>query len=69
MPSKNDDVKNVCCLWCAQPVMTSAQTDKGGYVPGETIWVSGVVDNKTSRDIFDITARLEQVRIGLYFLK
>ena len=66
MPSKNEDMKEVCCCCCAQPVMTSAQTDKGGYVPGETIWVSGMVDNKTSRDIFDVTARLQQVSIGLF---
>ncbi|XP_072050615.1 uncharacterized protein [Amphiura filiformis] len=39
-PSKSEDEKTVCCLCCATgPIKASAQTDKSGYVPGETILV------------------------------
>ncbi len=62
MPSQSQDEKTVCCLWCTSgPITASAQTDKGGYVPGETIWVSGSVENNSSREICVITAKFIQV--------
>ena len=62
MPSKEEDEKTVCCLCCATgPVKATAETDKSGYVPGETVWVSGLVENQSSRTIVDITAKLVQV--------
>ena len=62
MPCQSQDEKTVCCLCCASgPIKASAQIDKGGYVPGETIWVSGFVENNSSREICDINAKLIQV--------
>ena len=64
---REEDEKTVCCLCCAEgPIIGRCETDKKGYVPGETIWVSGFVDNPSSREIADIKAKLVQVRkIGL----
>ncbi|XP_072022980.1 arrestin domain-containing protein 3-like [Amphiura filiformis] len=61
MPSASQDEKTICCLCCASgPIKASAQTDKSGYVPGETIWVSGFIENNSSREICDITAKFYQ---------
>ena len=62
MPSRGDTEKTVCCLCCASgPIKVSAQTDKGGYVPGETIWVTGSCDNNSRRNIHSVAAQLVQV--------
>ncbi|XP_072051337.1 arrestin domain-containing protein 3-like [Amphiura filiformis] len=61
MPSKSEDEKTVCCLCCATgPIRAEAQTNKSGYVPGETIWVTGMVENNSTREISSITAKLIQ---------
>ncbi|XP_022097441.1 arrestin domain-containing protein 3-like isoform X1 [Acanthaster planci] len=60
-PSRQESSKTVCCLCCAQgPIVTKAATDKGAYVPGESIFVSGTVDNNSSREIIDLTIKLIQ---------
>ena len=52
----------MCCLCCASgPITITAETDKGGYVPGENIWVTGKVENNSSRRIDDVTIKLVQV--------
>ena len=70
MPRTEESEKTVCC-WCCEsgPIKVHAEIDKTGYVPGETIWVTGFVDNQTNRDILSCTAKLMQVRNRLKTLK
>ncbi|XP_038076363.1 arrestin domain-containing protein 3-like [Patiria miniata] len=61
IPSHQEATKTVCCLCCAQgPIIVKASTDKGAYVSGESIFVSGTIENNTSREIIDITYKLVQ---------
>ncbi|XP_038076056.1 arrestin domain-containing protein 3-like [Patiria miniata] len=65
-PVRDQSSQTVCCLCCASgPVLTKASTDKSAYVPGESIFVSGTVENNSSRDIIDLTAKL--VQMVVYF--
>ncbi|XP_022097440.1 arrestin domain-containing protein 3-like [Acanthaster planci] len=61
-PVRREDTKSVCCLCCETgPIITKASTDKAGYVPGETMYVSGSVENNSSREILHLTVRLKQL--------
>ena len=62
MPSSGGDEKSVCCMCCSTgPIKVSGYTDKSGYVSGETIWLSGFINNQSSRKVIDVTAKLIQV--------
>ncbi|XP_072022759.1 arrestin domain-containing protein 3-like [Amphiura filiformis] len=66
IPSIGEDEKSVCCMCCVTgPIKVSAQTNKSCYVPGEFIWVSGVIQNQSSREVIDVTAKLVQTVICL----
>ncbi|XP_071794769.1 arrestin domain-containing protein 3-like [Asterias amurensis] len=60
-PLQGNDSKTVCCWCCASgPILTQASTDKGAYVPGETIFVSCNIENNSNRNIVDLNAKLIQ---------
>ncbi|XP_033634458.1 arrestin domain-containing protein 3-like [Asterias rubens] len=60
-PVYNEDEKTVCCLCCATgPVSVSASTDKRAYLPGETIYISASLDNKSNRSVHSLEAELIQ---------
>ncbi|XP_038067022.1 arrestin domain-containing protein 3-like [Patiria miniata] len=61
-PSRAESSKTICCLCCGQgPITTIASTDKGAYVPGQSIFVSGTVHNNSSRSIVDLAVKLIQI--------
>ena len=65
-PSRQESSKTVCCLCCTDgPILTKASTDKSAYVVGETAFVSGTVENNTSRSIIDLTVKFIQVLMGV----
>ncbi|XP_071964622.1 arrestin domain-containing protein 3-like [Antedon mediterranea] len=60
-PLRAEDEKTVCCLCCATgPVSISAATDKRAYLPGEFIYVSAALENKSNRSIVSLEAELIQ---------
>ena len=64
MPSQANVDKTVCCLCCGSgPFKLLIQTDKSGYVPGETMWISGSCDNNSARNISCLSVELHQVRL------
>ncbi|XP_078674408.1 arrestin domain-containing protein 3-like isoform X1 [Branchiostoma floridae x Branchiostoma belcheri] len=61
MPSGNQNSKTLCCLCCASgPIELQAQTDRGGYCPGERIVVKGSVENNSNTRITKTTAKIVQ---------
>ena len=65
-PVYNEDEKTVCCLCCATgPVSVSASTDKRAYLPGETIYISASLDNKSNRSVHSLEAELIQVLLSI----
>ncbi|XP_022097460.1 arrestin domain-containing protein 3-like [Acanthaster planci] len=65
-PVHRESSNTVCCLCCATgPILTKASTDKSAYVPGESIYISGTVENNSSRDIVNLTVKLIQVVLYL----
>ncbi|KAI8514601.1 hypothetical protein Bbelb_071920 [Branchiostoma belcheri] len=62
MPSGNQNSKTLCCLCCASgPIELQAQTDRGGYCPGERIVVKGSVENNSNTRITKTTAKIVQM--------
>ena len=62
VPSKAENQDDVCCFCCTSgPITTSVQTDKRGYVSGETIRLTGLVENNSSSTINEISITLVQV--------
>lgn len=63
-PVNCEDEKTVCCLCCATgPITVSCNTDKRAYVPGETIYISAVLNNHSNRSVHSLEAELIQVRL------
>ncbi|XP_072045131.1 arrestin domain-containing protein 3-like [Amphiura filiformis] len=61
MPRTAEAEKTLCCLCCASgPIKVTAHLEKSGYVPGEHIYVSATVDNRSSREILSFKAKLYQ---------
>lgn len=62
-PLLGEKEQTACCLCCKSgPIKLTAQIDKGGYVPGETIWVTATCDNNSERNIHSLAVQLVQVR-------
>ncbi|XP_038071461.1 arrestin domain-containing protein 3-like [Patiria miniata] len=60
-PVSESDTNTVCCCCCATgPIITNASVDKAGYVPGETMFVFGTVENNSTRKILCLNVRLKQ---------
>lgn len=60
-PVNCEDEKTVCCLCCATgPITVSCNTDKRAYVPGETIYISAVLNNHSNRSVHSLEAELIQ---------
>ncbi|PIK46369.1 putative arrestin domain-containing protein 3, partial [Apostichopus japonicus] len=56
-----EDEKTVCCLCCATgPIAVSCNTDKRAYVPGETIFISAILNNSSNRSVHTLEAELIQ---------
>ncbi|XP_071478326.1 arrestin domain-containing protein 3-like [Diadema antillarum] len=56
-----EDEKIVCCLCCATgPISVTAHTDKKCYVPGETVYISATLENKSNRSVCTLEAELIQ---------
>eukprot|EP00058_Branchiostoma_floridae_P003739 XP_002589227.1 hypothetical protein BRAFLDRAFT_74616 [Branchiostoma floridae] len=61
MQSRNQNSKTLCCLCCASgPIELQAQTDRGGYCPGETVLVKGSLENNSNTRITKTSARIMQ---------
>ena len=62
MPLSSSNEKTLCCLCCASgPLSLSAQTDRGGYCPGESIAISTEGENHSNRRVNSVRATLKQV--------
>ncbi|XP_038078781.1 arrestin domain-containing protein 3-like [Patiria miniata] len=60
-PIYNEDEKTVCCLCCATgPISVSASTDKRAYLPGETVYISATLENRSNRSVHSLEAELIQ---------
>nr|CAG4641027.1 EOG090X09LQ [Eulimnadia texana] len=58
-PVKNEDTKHICCLCCRSgPITARAWLDHTGFVPGETLFFCGEVDNQSGK-------RLEATKLRL----
>ncbi|XP_078599304.1 arrestin domain-containing protein 3-like [Branchiostoma floridae x Branchiostoma japonicum] len=61
MPSTNQNSKTLCCLCCTSgPIELQAQTDRGGYCPGERVLVRGSLENNSNTRITKTTAKILQ---------
>ena len=57
-----EEEHTTCCCCCeSAPIKLMCEINKKAFVPGETIWVTGSVDNQSNRSILECTARLMQV--------
>ncbi|XP_066279244.1 arrestin domain-containing protein 3-like [Branchiostoma lanceolatum] len=60
-PSGNQSSKTLCCLCCASgPIELQAQTDRGGYCPGERVMVKGSLENSSNTRITQTSAKIVQ---------
>ena len=60
-PLSSSNEKTVCCLCCASgPISLSVTIDRAGYCPGESIAISTVAENHSSRKITAVRASLKQ---------
>ena len=60
-PLSNSNEKTVCCLCCASgPISLSVTIDRAGYCPGESIAISMVAENYSSRKITAVRATLKR---------
>ncbi|XP_030833213.1 arrestin domain-containing protein 3 [Strongylocentrotus purpuratus] len=60
-PVYAEDEKIVCCMCCATgPISVSAHTDKKCYVPGEVVYISANLENKSRRSVCTLEAELIQ---------
>ena len=61
-PLSSSNEKTVCCLCCASgPISLSVTIDRAGYCPGESIAISTVAENHSSRKITAVRATLKQM--------
>ncbi|XP_072037795.1 arrestin domain-containing protein 3-like isoform X2 [Amphiura filiformis] len=61
-PVSAEDEKTVCCLCCATgPISVSASTDKRVYLPGETVYISATMENRSNRSVHSLEAELIQM--------
>ena len=60
-PLSNSNEKTVCCLCCASgPISLAVTIDRAGYCPGESIAISVMTENYSSRKITAIRATLKR---------
>eukprot|EP00092_Neocalanus_flemingeri_P026417 GFUD01028635.1.p1 GENE.GFUD01028635.1~~GFUD01028635.1.p1 ORF type:complete len:421 (+),score=80.89 GFUD01028635.1:75-1265(+) len=60
-PQSLSDHKTLCCLCCTTgPISATVKVDRSGYVPGETIFLQALADNKSSRIMTKTVVRLVQ---------
>ncbi|XP_005101122.1 arrestin domain-containing protein 3 [Aplysia californica] len=58
-PTHNEKEKKMCCLCCISgPISASLRLNKKGYVPGETVFIQGDVNNLSSRKIGSTSVEL-----------
>lgn len=65
-PAQSTDSKTVCCCCCETgPITATLRIDRVGYVPGESIVISGEIDDKTGKGVHKSQVELVMVRLKL----
>ena len=64
-PHEVEEMEILCFFFCTSRSITARVTvDRTGYVPGETIAVTCMVDNESRRKVERCAVKLQKVRIG-----
>ena len=66
VPVEFEGEETLCCFCCKSPISARIRLDRLGYVPGETINVSGEMANHGNSDIRSVTFTLQSVSYLLW---
>lgn len=62
MPGSATDSKTICCCCCSSgPISARCWMTQSGYIPGQTVYFNGEVENRSGKMMDSSTVRLVEV--------